>query len=188
MGRLACWCAQWTSIDRGTTGVEEAGWRARLKACAFLLPGCRCSPAACRCSHRHPPLPSPNSRPEPSLRAKVPTTRAACARYVSPFAKDGLEGLDGRSVRHERNGCKWESLPSTIIYSGQRVPGDDEAAQSSAATGRVHRQTARAEAVASNFDSDVVGWSSSLQPFEMQARSRYTRTAVKYIHSCCLAS
>jgi hypothetical protein len=46
----------------------------------------------------------------------------------------------------------------------------------------VHRQTARAEAVASNFDGDVVGWSSSLQPSGC-AGSLEVR-AIEYIHSC----
>ena len=68
MDHLACWCAQWTSIDRGTTGVEEVGWRVHLKLCASLLPGCRCSPAPCR-PHSRPPLPSLSSRPDPWLRA-----------------------------------------------------------------------------------------------------------------------
>ena len=68
MDRLACWCAQWTSIDRGTTGVEEVGWRrAHWKAYASLRAGwCQCTPAPCR---SHPPRPSLSSRPEPSLSA-----------------------------------------------------------------------------------------------------------------------
>lgn len=46
----------------------------------------------------------------------------------------------------------------------------------------MHRQTARAEAVASNFDRDVIGWSSSLQPSGC-AGSLEVR-AGEYIHSC----
>jgi hypothetical protein len=47
MDRLVCLCVQWTSIDRGKTVAEEAGWKARLRPCASLLEGHQqCSPAA----------------------------------------------------------------------------------------------------------------------------------------------
>jgi hypothetical protein len=80
MDRLVCLCVRWTSIDRGRTGAEEAGWKASLRPCASLLEGHQCNPAACLLGHPHPRLLSPSIQPEASLfrAAKVPWSAFAC--------------------------------------------------------------------------------------------------------------
>ena len=121
MDRLACLCAQWMSIDRGMTGVEVGDWRARLKLFASLVVGCQCSLAPRRRPSHPPPL-SLSSRPKPSLRAPVRQRPRLRITFLEGWPRSSQRPKC--SARAER--MSMEDPPCTI-YSGVRVPGDDEA-------------------------------------------------------------